>query len=144
MVVSSAVELYTTLLGWHLYNSIWTLISSAGIIAIPFIVAIVGGLLESRKGEGATGKKELIGALETRLYAMIVVVFLCATSGKFQNGKRQNICLRLRRRRQPTRPKHQRLWRFWYHLRQTSRRPGEHHGRPRGSGAYLVALLDED
>ncbi len=76
MVVSSAVELYTTLLGWHLYNSIWTLISSAGIIAIPFIVAIVGGLLESRKGEGATGK-ELIGALETRLYAMIVVVFFC-------------------------------------------------------------------
>jgi hypothetical protein len=76
MVVSSAVELYTTLLGWHLYNSIWTLISSAGIIAIPFIVAIVGGLLESRKGEGASGK-ELIGALETRLYAMIVVVFFC-------------------------------------------------------------------
>lgn len=76
MVVSSAIELYTTLLGWHLYNSIWTLISSAGIIAIPFIVAIVGGLLESRKGEGASGK-ELIGALETRLYAMIVVVFFC-------------------------------------------------------------------
>ena len=89
MVVSSAVELYTTLLGWHLYNSIWTLISSAGIIAIPFIVAIVGGLLESRKGEGASGK-ELIGALETRLYAMIVVVFFCvqpAVNFKTENAK---------------------------------------------------------
>ncbi|HRH76768.1 MAG TPA: hypothetical protein PK129_05405 [Cellvibrionaceae bacterium] len=56
MVVSSAVELYTTLLGWHLYNSIWTLISSAGIIAIPFIVSIVGGLLESRRGEAPAVK----------------------------------------------------------------------------------------
>ena len=82
MVVSSAVELYTTLLGWHLYNSIWTLISSAGIIAIPFIVSIVGGLTGIPQGEGASGK-ELIGTLETRLYVTIVVVFLCTTGSQF-------------------------------------------------------------
>lgn len=89
MVVSSAVELYTTLLGWHLYNSIWSLISGTGIIAIPFIVAIVGGLIESRKGEGVSGK-ELIGTLETRLYAMIVVIFFCvqpAVNFKTENTK---------------------------------------------------------
>lgn len=89
MVVSSAVELYTTLLGWHLYNSIWALISGTGIIAIPFIVAIVGGLIESRRGEGVSGK-ELIGALETRLYAMIVVIFFCvqpAVNFKTENAK---------------------------------------------------------
>ena len=89
MVVSSAVELYTTLLGWHLFNSIWSLISSTGIIVVPFIMAIVNGLLESRKGEGVSGK-ELIGVLETRIYTMIVVVFLCvqpAINLKTENAK---------------------------------------------------------
>jgi|GEM_PF-1940344 len=89
MVVSSAVELYTTLLGWHLYNSLWSLLSSTGIIAIPFIITVIGGLIDSRKGDGVSAK-ELVGNLETRLYLMIVVVFFCvqpAINLKTENAK---------------------------------------------------------
>jgi hypothetical protein len=77
MIVNSAIELYTTLLGWHLYNSFWTLLASSGIIAIPFIATILTIYLELREQNADFTAKDLLSALETKLYMMLVVVFLC-------------------------------------------------------------------
>lgn len=74
MIVNSAIELYTTLLGWHLYNGIWGLLVGTGLVLAPFIVMVVNILMDSVAEEGVTAAS-LIRTLEFKLYFMLGVLF---------------------------------------------------------------------
>lgn len=78
MLVNSAIELYTMLLAWRLYDGFWSIFSGTGIGAIPFIVATISTILDAQEKENISSK-QLIRALEVRLYSMLAVFFLAVT-----------------------------------------------------------------
>lgn len=78
MPVGSTIELYTTVLGWLLYGAIWDILSSTGIILIPFIVTIVKTLLDTRDSTQEVDADGLVRVMETRVYVMLFVVFFAA------------------------------------------------------------------
>lgn len=74
MPVTSTLEMYTSLLGWHLYNGIWGLLVSTGLILLPFVITVVSVLRDTASTEGVTAR-ELIRTLESKLYLMLGVLF---------------------------------------------------------------------
>jgi hypothetical protein len=78
MLVNSAIELYTMLLAWHLYDGFWSILSGTGIGALPFVVVIISTLLDFQEKENV-GSKQLVRVLEVRLYTMLFVFFIAVT-----------------------------------------------------------------
>lgn len=74
MPVGSTFELYTMILGWVLYDSIWGILANTGVILIPFIAMIVNVLLDTRDSPMEIDSDGLIRILETRIYVMIFVL----------------------------------------------------------------------
>jgi hypothetical protein len=78
MIVNSAIELYTVLLAWRLYDGFWAIFSGTGIGAIPFVVATIGTVLDAQEKENVSSK-QIIRSLEVRFYSMLAVFFLAVT-----------------------------------------------------------------
>lgn len=77
MPVGSIIELYTTMLGWFMYDALWGLLTGTGLVLVPFIVAIIQTLVKaSEQEEQSTGN--FVKALEVRIYLMIGVMILAA------------------------------------------------------------------
>lgn len=76
MPVGSTIELYTTVLGWFLYDAIWGIFVNSGIAIIPFVAVLIKTLLETRDTQWEVTADGLIRILETRLYTMLFVVFI--------------------------------------------------------------------
>lgn len=58
LAVQSFPELYTTLMGWKLYDQLWTLLRDTGIAFVPFIFIIVRHIAqpyESQETKDAAG-----------------------------------------------------------------------------------------
>jgi len=72
MIVSTPIELYTTVLGWHVQNGLWTLLTSTGLALIPFAGIIIKNLIEARKSQD----KADIGVLAFRLSEIEIYVAL--------------------------------------------------------------------
>jgi len=78
MLVNSAVELYTVLLAWHLYDGLWSILSGTGLGALPFVIVIISTLLDIQEKDNVSSK-QLIRILEVRLYSMLFVFFIAVT-----------------------------------------------------------------
>lgn len=78
MPVGSTIELYTTILGWILYDAIWGILAYTGLILVPFIITIINVVIETRDSAQEISAEGLIRILETRIYVMIVVVLFAA------------------------------------------------------------------
>lgn len=78
MLVNSAIELYTMLLAWRLYDGFWSILSGTGLGALPFVVVIISTLLDLQEKEGV-GSKQMVRVVEVRLYTMLFVFFIAAT-----------------------------------------------------------------
>ena len=79
MPVGSPLEMYTTVLAWHLFTQFWSLLSQTGLILIPFAAMILNNLIEARSEASKTDVG--IFALrrsEAQLYTCLVVMFLFA------------------------------------------------------------------
>lgn len=77
MPVGSPLEVYTTILGWHLYGGIWKMLTGTGLAMIPFLAIIIGNMIEAR----ANAKTTDIGirafrVAEIEIYIAFVVVML--------------------------------------------------------------------
>ena len=77
MIVVDPIELYTTVLGWHIHNGLWELIAGTGVALLPFAAIIIKNLVEARKHQD----KADIGVLafrlsEVELYSAFMVVLL--------------------------------------------------------------------
>lgn len=78
MPVGSTIELYTTILGWILYDSIWAMLVTTGLVLIPFAVTIINVLIETRDSPVEITSNGLIRILETRIYTMLLVLMFAA------------------------------------------------------------------
>lgn len=78
MPTGSVLELYTSVLAWNLYDAIWALLVSTGMVLIPFTAAIIKVLIDTRDSNVEISAEALIRILETRLYPMLFVVFMAA------------------------------------------------------------------
>jgi type IV secretory system conjugative DNA transfer VirD4/TraG family protein len=82
MGVNSYAEIFTTLIGWHLYNVVWEVLVSTGIVFLPFL----GILIEHWRtafidGEEAGGAAAGLRALEIDVYlALLVLMLACVPS----------------------------------------------------------------
>lgn len=78
MGLDSYLELYTTLYGWFFSGIIWSVLSSTGIIFLPFLVTIVEVWRQGHEmGEDSDGVKWMIRRMEVELIAAMVVFALC-------------------------------------------------------------------
>lgn len=77
MGVNSYAEIFTTLIGWHMYNVIWDVLASTGIVFVPFVAMIVSHWRTAFiDGEEAGGASAGLRALELDVYIGLFVLML--------------------------------------------------------------------
>ncbi len=80
MPVGSPLEIYTTVLAWHVYTGFWDLLASTGLIYAPFIAIFVRNMLDARKKASSTdvGIRALRTAEIEFYMALFVLLFFTA------------------------------------------------------------------
>lgn len=75
MHFGSAIELYLTMLAWHLYNGIWEFLAESGLAILPFIALIIKVLISSAEKRNKMQDGSIIlQGLETPIYVMLAVM----------------------------------------------------------------------
>ena len=80
MGVSSYFEFVTTLFGWILYDSFWSVLADSGVVYIPFIVILFTNIVSSRRAGDDEGSAALqsLKKSETDIVIAIVILFIAA------------------------------------------------------------------
>ena len=78
MNVGSAIELYTTVMGWQFYADFWDVFTGTGIAFIPFIVIIVKNFAQGYRGRPGDGAEQSVRAMELDIFEMMTVIVLVA------------------------------------------------------------------
>ena len=79
MGVDSYLELFTTLYGWSLYNTFWSVLTGSGLAFIPFIVILVRNFVEvATSMEANSGSGALVRKMEIDIVLALTVVVLAA------------------------------------------------------------------
>lgn len=70
------LEYYLTLVGWIVYNGIWSVLVASGMFALPFIAIVVQEWLRARAEGADEGNKGVLSSLriENRVWVAIVVI----------------------------------------------------------------------
>ena len=79
MGVSSYFEFVTTLLGWIIYENIYNVLSSSGLLFVPFLVIIISHVIATRKAgddEGAAAIQS-VKRIETDIIVTLFVLMVC-------------------------------------------------------------------
>jgi hypothetical protein len=76
--VQSFPELYTTLLGWDLYDKLWMLLTQTGIAYVPFIGLIFKQIYSSYL-HAERGAEHGLRSMEVSLVTMMLIVFFAAS-----------------------------------------------------------------
>lgn len=80
MGVGSHLELYTTMFGWMIYGHLWKVITTTGIVALPFIVMIIEDWKQSYETTDDSPPVETsLKRIELHIYTSLVVILIaCA------------------------------------------------------------------
>jgi len=83
MGVNSYAEIFTTLIGWHLYGVIWDVLASTGIVYLPFLWIIIENWKTAFiDGEESGGAAAGLRAIEVELYiGLFVMLIACVPNG---------------------------------------------------------------
>lgn len=77
MDVGSAIEIYTSVLGWVLYDRIWEALTDTGLVYLPFIGLVVKNFAQPYVTQGTNGAAEAsIRRMKMDLIAMFTVAAL--------------------------------------------------------------------
>ena len=79
MEVGSAIELYTTLLGWVLYDKMWGALAETGVAYLPFLALVVGNFAKAWEKNGMEGVSASIRGMEIQLASMLTVAALAGS-----------------------------------------------------------------
>lgn len=74
--VQSYAELYTTLIGWQMYDSMWNLLTQTGLAFLPFIGVIIRNIVqpyESQETKSAAGTS--LRRMEVEVIVMLLLIF---------------------------------------------------------------------
>lgn len=81
MNVDSYLELFTTMLGWMFYDTLWDILTGTGLAYIPFVWLVLSNLLESHNNGMDVNTAPAMASLkrlEVELATMLFVVVLAA------------------------------------------------------------------
>ncbi|MEQ1557750.1 MAG: conjugal transfer protein TraG N-terminal domain-containing protein [Methyloglobulus sp.] len=76
MNVSSAIEIYTTVLGWFMYDGIWGVLADAGLVYIPIVAAILNNWITGWRMQGIEGAEAVIRNNWMDVLGMMTVIAL--------------------------------------------------------------------
>lgn len=77
MQATSIIDIYTSVLGWHINNNIWSLLESSGLMLIPFIAIIIRNFIKAREQNDDSNIGVLVFHLsETQFYVMFFTILL--------------------------------------------------------------------
>lgn len=77
--VDSPLELYTTMIGWQIYNDLWFLAIKSGIVFLPFLVMVVRSTLSPIEAYAPNAASiTSLKMLEINIISALVVVLLAA------------------------------------------------------------------
>jgi hypothetical protein len=76
MNVSSAIEIYTTVLGWVLYGGIWDVLSDTGLVYIPLVVAVISNWGFAWRMQGIDGAEAAIRHIWIEVITIMTVIAL--------------------------------------------------------------------
>ena len=85
MQVDGYLHLYTTLIGWHHYGLLWSLLTGVGLVFLP-ILGIVFDHLSDVRSQGSlmsTNPDGALAGLEVRLFTVMLVVLVAAVPTSF-------------------------------------------------------------
>ena len=75
--VQSYPELYTTLIGWHLYDQLWLLVSQTGLAFLPFIGIVLKNMAEPYESqESKDAVSTSLRRMEVQIISTILIIFL--------------------------------------------------------------------
>lgn len=80
MDLGSEIHLYTTIMGWHYYNVIWTVLVGTGLVFLPLLGLIFDAVMDARK-QGSMLDNDVersMSGLEVELMKLAIVIFLAA------------------------------------------------------------------
>lgn len=77
MPVSSVMDLYLTIFGWHMYGGLWSVITGSGLVMLPFLVKVVTTLMEDSEKD-RKDVRQFVRNLEFGIYSMLAVMVFCA------------------------------------------------------------------
>jgi TraG-like protein, N-terminal region len=76
MNVSSAIEIYTTVLGWLLYDGIWDVLAATGLLYVPLAVAVISNWGFAWRMFGIEGAEAAIRHLWIDVISIMTVIAL--------------------------------------------------------------------
>lgn len=80
MAVSGYLEILTCLLSWHLYASIWNILTGTGIALIPFATILLGNLVSAQSKGNIQGSAGIYALKKTEVdiyIALAVIIAAC-------------------------------------------------------------------
>lgn len=76
METAAVVDIYTTVLGWTLYDRLWEALLDTGLAYLPFLAVFVRNFVKNWEDAGDGGAEASVRNLEVSLAAMFTVVVL--------------------------------------------------------------------
>lgn len=75
--VDSLTELYTLILGWHQYNNLWLVLTSTGLVFLPFLGILFRHFIEPVKSQKPRAASQTsLQRIEMDLFLMLAIVVL--------------------------------------------------------------------
>ena len=76
MNVNSAIEIYTTVLGWFMYDGIWGVLADAGLLYIPIVVAVFRHWSTGWRMQGIEAAEAIIRNMWLEIFVIMTVIAL--------------------------------------------------------------------
>jgi hypothetical protein len=76
MAVSSYLEIFLTIFGWHFYGVIWDVMSATGIVYLPFFGILIETWKDAYVDEWGAGAGWAVRKMEVEIYMAMTVVML--------------------------------------------------------------------
>ena len=76
MNVNSAIEIYTTVLGWFMYDGIWGVLADAGFLYIPIVVAVFRHWSTGWLMQGIEAAEAIIRNMWLEIFVIMTVIAL--------------------------------------------------------------------
>ena len=74
MDVSSAIEIYTTVLGWVLYDGIWGILSDTGLLYVPLAAGVIKNWVYAWRMQGNEGAEATVRNNWMDIFSMMTVI----------------------------------------------------------------------